>query len=183
MPHIQVPLDLPGILGPLAAYPGTGQHITGLAQALLRGESSLTAAEREMIGAHVSAGNECHFCMSGHAAAARHLLGERSGLMDEVLADPGSPKLDEKLRALLAIAGKVRRDGRTVTAEDVAAARAAGADDKAIHDTALIAAMFSMANRYVEVLATITPRDPAVYAAIGAGLATQGYNRPSPESH
>ena len=83
--------------------------------------------------------------------------------------------ISDKLRALLAIADKVRRDGRLVTDDDVQIAREAGADDKAIHDTVLIAAMFSMFNRYVDGLATWTPHDSAVFEAIGQRLATQGY--------
>ena len=51
----------------------------------------------------------------------------------------------------------------------------AGADDKAIHDTVLIAAMFSMFNRYVDGLATWTPTDPEFYEETGKRLATKGY--------
>jgi hypothetical protein len=69
----------------------------------------------------------------------------------------------------------VRRDGRTVTEADVSRARAAGADDRAIHDTVLIAAMFCMFNRYVDGLGTWAPRDPEAYAAVGARIATKGY--------
>ncbi|MGE0609015.1 MAG: carboxymuconolactone decarboxylase family protein [Pirellulales bacterium] len=179
MPPISVPEGLPGIVGPLVAYPATAKHIRGLAQELLRGPSSLTPAEREIIGAHVSSGNECQFCAKSHASAARHLLGENAELMDEVLANASSPRLDEKLRALLTIAGKVRQDGRSVTAEDIARARSAGADDRAIHDTVLIAALFSMSNRYVDGLATFTPTDAAHYDEAGKALASVGYNSPA----
>jgi uncharacterized peroxidase-related enzyme len=141
----------------------------------LRGPSSLTEAEREIIAAFVSSGNECYFCATSHAAAARHLLGDNCGLVDDVLANSNTAEISDKLRVLLSIAGKVRRDGRLVTDEDVAKARAAGADDQAIHDTVLIAAMFCMYNRYVDGLATWTPRDPASYDAMGARLAVQGY--------
>jgi hypothetical protein len=54
-------------------------------------------------------------------------------------------------------------------------ARAEGADDKAIHDTVLIAAAFCMFNRYVDGLATWTPEDPAIYQQIGAALSQRGY--------
>ncbi len=113
--------------------------------------------------------------MQAHGAAARQLLGEQSRLVAEVLADVTIAQIDDKLRALLTIAEKVRCDGRLVNDDDVRIAREAGADDKAIHDTVLIAAMFSMFNRYVDGLATWTPHDPAVYEAIGQRLATQGY--------
>lgn len=95
--------------------------------------------------------------------------------MADILENVMTANIDEKLRALLIIAGKVRLDGRLVTEEDVQRARSAGADDKAIHDTVLIAAMFCMFNRYVDGLATWAPRDPKVYEAIGARIATKGY--------
>jgi uncharacterized peroxidase-related enzyme len=182
MPHITLPDGVPGISGPMQAYPETAKPMRMLAQALLRGPSSLTEAEREMIATHVSRGNECHFCTSSHAAAARHLLPpERRSVVDALVADPQCAPVSEKLLALLEIAGKVRRDGRLVTAEDVANARAHGADDKAIHDTVLIAAAFCMFNRYVEGLATWQPDDPALYDEMGSRLAVLGYSGPSGE--
>ena len=159
----------------MLAYPETEKHLNGLAQTLLRGSSSLSEAEREVIATQVSHGNECFFCTSSHAAVARHLLGAGGGVVDAVLADPQAAAINAKLRALLTIADKVRRDGRLVTADDVARAREAGADDKAIHDTVLIAAAFCMYNRYVDGLATWAPRDPETYTRIGAKLAKEGY--------
>lgn len=49
-----------------------------------------------------------------------------------------------KLKALLAIAGKVQRDGKLVNAEDIERARREGASDVEIHDMVLIAAAFCM---------------------------------------
>jgi uncharacterized peroxidase-related enzyme len=161
----------------MTAFPETEPHLNGLAEALLVGPSSLTRAERELIATHVSAGNECSFCTGCHAATARHLFGDAAGVVDDVLARGTDAPLSPKMRALLTIAGKVRRDGRLVTADDVAAARAAGADDKAIHDTVLIAAAFCMYNRYVDGLATLPYPDPTGYAAVGEKLATKGYLR------
>ncbi|KDN86501.1 carboxymuconolactone decarboxylase [Kitasatospora cheerisanensis KCTC 2395] len=79
------------------------------------------------------------------------------------------------MRALLEIAGKVAESGLSVTEQDIAAARALGADDDTIHDTVLIASAFCMYNRYVDGLAAITPDDPAVYRMIGAHLSDNGY--------
>lgn len=174
MPHITLP-DQPGIIGPLMAYRETEQHLDGLANALMCGPSSLTRAERELIATHVSCGNECQFCMNSHAAVARLLWGDQSNVVDEVLKDVGTAELSDKLRALLVIAGKVRQDGRLVLSADVEAARQAGADDKAIHDTVLIAAVFCMFNRYVDGLATALPHNDREYEEIGARIATKGY--------
>jgi hypothetical protein len=57
----------------------------------------------------------------------------------------------------------------------VARARREGADDRAIHDTVLLAAAFCMFNRYVDGLATAVPDDPRAYEASGARLCTNGY--------
>ncbi len=175
MAHITLPEGVPGIVGPLLAYPDTEKHLSGLAEALLRGPSSLTPAEREIIAAFVSSANGCAFCTSAHAAAARHLLGPEAGVVDQVLADVQRAAVSEKLRALLVIAGKVQQGGRHVAEEDVRRARQAGAEDRAIHDTVLIAAAFCMFNRYVDGLGTWAPTDPAVYEQIGERLAHGGY--------
>lgn len=176
MAHIDLPDGVPGILAPMKQYPETATHMTGLAQALLRGPSSLTSGQRELIAAYVSSQNECTFCTGSHSATARHLLGEDAEIVDQVLED-GIEDADvgEKMEALLCIAGKVQRDARSVSEEDVARARRRGADDKAIHDTVLIAAAFCMYNRYVDGLDTPTPSDEAVYDEHGADLATNGY--------
>jgi uncharacterized peroxidase-related enzyme len=175
MPHIALPEEFPGIIGPMRAYPETERHLSGLAETLLRGPSSLTSAERELIATSVSAGNECHFCTQSHAAAAREHFGDQRQLVDLVLDDRETATVSAKLKALLDIAHKVRRDGRLVRTEDVERARAAGADDKAIHDTVLIAAAFCMFNRYVEGLGTWAPKDPEAYRTMGVRLANQGY--------
>ena len=61
MPHIELPAGEPGISGLLVAYCDTEQHLNALTQAAMRGPSSLTAAERELIAAFVSARNDCVF--------------------------------------------------------------------------------------------------------------------------
>jgi uncharacterized peroxidase-related enzyme len=131
----------------MQAYPETAVHLRGLANALLRGPSSLTPGERETIAAVVSAGNQCVFCTRSHAAVARHHLGKEQEVIDAALSGDPHAVVSIKLKALLTIAEKVRRDGREVTTDDVKQARAAGADDKAIHDTVLIAAAFSFRRR------------------------------------
>ncbi len=89
--------------------------------------------------------------------------------------NPATAPVSPKLKALLKIAGKVQKGGKSVLPEDVEQARQLGATDLEIHDTVLIAAAFSMYNRYVDGLATWAPDDPDMYRAQGARLATQGY--------
>ena len=132
-----------------------------------------------MIATFVSTLNDCYFCQTSHRAAAAHHLGGDYALVDAVrFNDPGA-NISEKLKALLAIAGKVQRGGKNVTSEDIAQARRHGATDLEIHDTVLIAAAFSMFNRYVDGLATFTPTDQDLYHTMGARMAHEGYIRPS----
>ena len=58
MAHITLPEGAPGIIGPMIAYPEAQTHLSGLAEALLRGPSSLTSAGRELIAVYVSSGNQ-----------------------------------------------------------------------------------------------------------------------------
>lgn len=118
------------------------------------------------------------FCMSSHASAARELYGDQREIVDCVIHNKDTPLLSEKMKALLTIAGKVQQSGKEVTPEDVQRARDHGAGDRDIHDTVLIAATFSMFNRYVDGLATLTPTDPKEYAAMGKRLAEVGYQVP-----
>lgn len=180
VPHIELP-ELPGIVGLLVQYPQTAGPLNGLADALLRGPSPLSPADRETIAAYVSARNECTFCAETHSAVARHMHAAQdagtidAGIVDAVIAHGERADVGPKLQALLAIAEKVRVDGRSVSAADIARAREAGADDKAIHDTVLIAAAFCMFNRYVDGLATLTPDRPEAYAQHAKNLAEGGY--------
>jgi alkylhydroperoxidase/carboxymuconolactone decarboxylase family protein YurZ len=114
--------------------------------------------------------------MNSHAAVARCLYGPDHSVVDQAISNFQQTDLSDKMKALLVVAGKVQQGGKYVTEEDVAAARKAGADDKAIHDTVLTAAAFCMFNRYVDGLATWTPIEPAMYEQAGALLAEKGYS-------
>ncbi|QNF34662.1 peroxidase-related enzyme [Adhaeribacter swui] len=181
MAHINVPEGVPGIRSLAMFRPDTGQHLYNLAQVLLRGESPLSAADRELIATYVSHLNNCMFCRNSHAAAARCLYSpEDSHHVDEVLADMQQSAVSPKLKALLHIAHKTQILGKAVLPGDIAAARDLGATDREIHDTVLIAATFCMFNRYVDGLATLTPTDAAAYAAMGERLSEHGYVTPQP---
>ena len=178
MAHIQVPEGIPGIRSLVMFRPETGKPLYQLAQVLLRDASPLSAADRELIAAYVSHKNNCMFCMSSHAAAARCLMGEESFIVDEVLADMQKADISDKLKSLLVIAGKVQISGKAVTEEDITAAKALGATDREIHDTVLIAAAFCMFNRYVDGLASFTPTDSEAYAEMGKRMVEKGYVMP-----
>jgi uncharacterized peroxidase-related enzyme len=178
MAHIQLPDGLPGIRGPMVFSPETTKPLGDLVQVLLTGPHTLTPAEREMIATYVSSQNDCFYCQSCHGStAAQHLGGSEAdyGLIASMKQNYEATAISPKMKALLAIAGKVQKGGKHVTGDDVARARQEGATDKEIHDTVLIAAAFCMFNRYVDGLATWQPSDPEIYREIGKQTSQLGY--------
>jgi uncharacterized peroxidase-related enzyme len=178
MAHIQVLEGLPGIRGPMVFSPETTKPLCDLVQVLLTGPHTLTPAEREMIATYVSSQNDCFYCQSCHGStAAQHLGGSDADyeLIAGMKQNYEATAISSKMKALLAIAGKVQKGGKHVTGDDVARARQEGATDKEIHDTVLIAAAFCMFNRYVDGLGTWQPSDPEIYREIGKQTSQQGY--------
>ncbi|HEV3150222.1 MAG TPA: peroxidase-related enzyme [Acidobacteriaceae bacterium] len=175
MAHIPTREDLPGIRGLFAFRPETARPLSELVEVLLHDKSTLTPGERELIATYVSSQNDCRYCQTIHGAtAAAHLNGDED-LVRSVKADFERAEISPKLKALLAVAGKVQKGGRQVLPEDVARARAEGATDLEIHDTVLIAAAFCMYNRYVDGLGTWAPDGMEWYRDRGQKVADHGY--------
>ncbi len=178
MPHIPLPPHLPGITGLLEYRLDTAAPIRELTQLLLRGESTLTTGERELIAALVSSRNCTNFCEAAHTKAADLLLGD-ADTARAVKADIETAPVSEKMKALLQIAALAQQSGRAVTTEAVDRARAAGATDREIHDTVLIAALFCLYNKYVDGLNTVAPApESGYYDMLGERITGRGYVRP-----
>lgn len=176
MPYIPLEEHLPGITGLLEYRKDTAAPIRELTQILLRGPSSLTEGERELIATIVSHRNQCRFCATAHTAAANVLLGEET-TAELVKQDIATAPVSDKMKALLTIASQVQVNGRNVTTEAIQKAKERGATDIEIHDTVLIAALFCLYNRYVDGLATVTPANAEFYKGLGLRLKDHGYNR------
>jgi uncharacterized peroxidase-related enzyme len=171
MPHIPLDENLPGITGLLNYRQDTALPIRQLTQTLLRGESTLTEGERELIATVTSQGNQCSFCTAAHTAAADAFYGDRN-TAEMVKNDPANAPVSEKMKRLLEIARRVQADARTVDTDLVEKARAT---DLEIHDTVLIAALFCLYNKYVDGLASVTPGEPAFYDRLASILKNNGY--------
>jgi uncharacterized peroxidase-related enzyme len=177
MPYIPLEKHLPGITGLLEYSPETGNVLRGLTQLLLRGPSTLSEAERELIAAIVSHKNNCSYCATSHTAAADAFLGEHE-TSEKVKQDIQSAPVSEKMKALLTIASQVQESGKSVKPETIEKAKLEGATEIEIHDTVLIAALFCLYNRYVDGLATVAPVDSEYYRQMAERLKSSGYSRP-----
>jgi uncharacterized peroxidase-related enzyme len=175
MAHIAINEQLPGIVGLLDYRKETAKPLSELAETLLRGPSTLSSGEREMIASYVSYKNDCHFCHTSHGAAAAAHLHKDINFVDDIKLGFIKTQISPKLRALLTVAAHVQQGGKKVSEQDISAARTEGATDLEIHDTVLIAAAFCMYNRYVDGLGTWAPQDNAAYVSMGERLAHEGY--------
>ena len=128
MAHIKLPEGFPGIRGPMMFRPETAKPLNELVDVLLRGPHTLSPADRELIATYVSARNDCTYCQTIHGAIAAHHLGGDEALVERVKLDFEHAEISEKLRALLAIAGKVQLGGKNVTSGGRRSRAGAGCD-------------------------------------------------------
>jgi uncharacterized peroxidase-related enzyme len=137
---------VPNVLRTMALRP---QHLLGwwaYYDELMRGESTLSKAQREMIAVVVSAQNRCHYCLVSHSAALRKLT-EDPPLVEQLATNYRYADVSDEERAMLDYAVKVTVDSSSCTEADVDALRAAGWSDPDILDIAQVAAMFNFTNR------------------------------------
>ena len=112
----------------------------------MRGPSPLSPGLRELIGAYFSKKNNCSFCSDAHAASAAGYLEE--GLVEEVLRDVETSRLDEPHKALLRYVAKLAEGAFKVTAKDIQKLKDAGWSEEAIYDTLTVASVFKFYNTW-----------------------------------
>jgi uncharacterized peroxidase-related enzyme len=117
MAHIQLQEGVPGIRGPMAFRPETAKPMRELAEVLLRSPNTLSPGEREAIATYVSSQNDCYYCQTIHGYAAAQYLDNNCALVDQIKRNYQEAPVSEKLKTLLAIAGKVQQGGKYVTSE------------------------------------------------------------------
>lgn len=153
-------------------YPELAAPLHEFAQALMRGDCPLSAADRELIAVHVSARNGCHFCRDAHAAALAQ-LDEHAPAPEQIGDDTLNEAVRPAMRPILAYAQKLNDAPATVDRGDVQAILDAGWDERAVVYAALVCGFFNLMNRWVEGLGL--PSDPSVVRQAGQMLSTQGY--------
>ncbi len=137
---------VPNVLRVYAIRPRHLQLWNEFYDELMRGESGLTKAQREMIAVVVSTTNRCHYCVVSHSAALRKLTGDPL-FVEQLATNHAYARVDPKERAMLDFAVKVTERSSTCTEADVDALREAGWTDEDVMDIAEVTAMFNFTNR------------------------------------
>lgn len=153
-------------------YPEFSDPLHVFLEALLRGPSPFSAAEREMIAGYVSGINECGFCHTTHTGVAER-LGTPEGLVRNLLASAELSGVDEKLRPVLRYVRKLTGKPASVGKADVDAILDAGWDERAVVHANLICGAFSLFNRWVAGLGV--DADPKFVEATIKQLLAGGY--------
>src|SRR4051794_21662399 len=113
---------------------------------LMRGESGLSKAQREMIAVVVSAANRCNYCVVSHSAAVRVETGDPQ-LADFLATNYRHAPLEPRDRAMLDFAYKLTKASDEVEEDDLEELRRLGFSDEEVFDIAEVAAMFNFTNR------------------------------------
>lgn len=154
------------------AFPATARPLLEYHEALLRGPSPLSVAERELIAAYVSGLNACSYCTGAHTATAA-AFGMAPALLDALWRDVDTSPVAPRLKPLLRYVAKLTRTPARLTEADAAEVFAAGWDDRALHDAVSVCGLFNLMNRLVEGLG-LAGR-PEYFKIAGERLHREGY--------
>jgi uncharacterized peroxidase-related enzyme len=132
-----------------AAYPLTSRPLLDYHQALLRGPSPFSAAERELIAAYVSGLNACGYCHGVDSATAR-AFGLDEGLVTALLDNVDTAPVDARMKPVLRYVGKLTLTPSRMIPGDAEAVFQAGWDERALHDAVSVCALFNLMNRLVD---------------------------------
>jgi AhpD family alkylhydroperoxidase len=128
-----------------------GNHMKQFTQEAMRGDSTWSVGDRELMAAYVSKVNDSPFCVGAHTATATRAYqdGER---VTAVLADLDTAPIEEGLRATLRMLGKLTREG-TLTAGDIRAVLGAGVSSAQIEDALAVGFAFNTTDRLANAFA------------------------------
>lgn len=120
-----------------------------LTHSLLRGDSTLSISEREIIAAYVSGLNECNFCSGIHTEVAEN-FGVDKMLIKNILTDIEQADVTPKFAALLQYVKKLTLNPSKITKKDAQSVFAAGWSEAGLHDAICICCLFNFHNRLLD---------------------------------
>ncbi|MDT8398066.1 MAG: peroxidase-related enzyme [Pseudomonadales bacterium] len=118
-------------------------------QSLMRGDSPLSPGVRELLGAYVSALNECAYCVGGHIATAKR-FGIEPDLLQALLDDIDNAHIEDRLKPLFRYVKKLSSTPHKMVQADADAVFALGWPEQALEDAIGVCCSFSFMNRLVQ---------------------------------
>ncbi|MDU9003723.1 peroxidase-related enzyme [Sedimentitalea todarodis] len=141
-------------------FPDTIKPLLEYHDALLRSDSPLSIAQRELIAAYVSGLNACAFCFGAHVIMAR-AFGISPETIEALMDDPDAAPVEAEMRPILAYVAKLTNAPATMTEADAQAVYDVGWSERALFDAIQTCALFNFMNRILEGTGvTAYPLDP-----------------------
>ena len=148
---------IPNVFMALAHRPDELRAFVAYHDALMKRDSGLSKAEREMIVIATSAENSCLYCIISHGAILR-IYSKHPTLSDQIAANYRKADLTDRQKAMLDFAVKICNRSAEVVDEDFAKLHAHGFSDEDIWDIGAITALFALSNRMAN-LTSMLPND------------------------
>ena len=149
-----------------------GRPMARLTQRIMRGPSSWSVADRELMAAYISRLNDCTFCVKAHGAIAARAYGDK-GKVSAALNDMETAPIAAPLRAVLRMLGKLMRE-HTLEAGDMKNLLDAGVSYPQIEDALAVCFAFNTINRLADALDFDVP-SPEAFEAAAKHLLKRGY--------
>ena len=129
--------------------PEAGRCISEWHQIVMRGESPLSVAQRELVVAYTSGLNACELCYGVHKLVAAK-FGIEEGIFEPLFNDIDTAPVDEKMKPLLRYARKLTLEPAKMVHADAQAVFDAGWSEQALHDAINVICMANFMNRIVK---------------------------------
>ena len=124
-------------------------------QAAMRGRSSWSVGERELMAAMVAKWNSCAFCEGAHGAVAAKEIQRQQ--VDATLSDFRSAPISERLKAVLIFLEIMTLRPVELTTEHANAVLRAGVSADGLKDAIAVGAIFNIVTRYADALDFLLP--------------------------
>ena len=141
-------------------------------QAAMRGPSTWSVGERELMAAMVAKWNSCAFCVGAHGAVAAKTM-ERP-LVDAVLTNFRSAPISKALKGALAFLEIMTLRPMELSAEHAKAALRSDVAAAALKDVMAVGTLFNIITRYSDALDFAIP-SPKEFDRAAAMLLKRGY--------
>ncbi len=149
-----------------------GGPMSGVTQEAMRGSSTWSVGDRELMAAFVAKTNQCEFCVKTHAAVAQRAYGDGK-TVSALLSDLDTVAIEQPLRATLLMLSKLTRE-HAVDADDMRAVLAAGASRQQIEDALAVCFSFNVIGRLADTFGFFVP-GPKAFKSGAKYLLDHGY--------
>ena len=149
-----------------------GRPMGAITQDAMRGPSTWSVGDRELMAAFVAKTNHSEFCTKAHSAVAQGAYRDGKKVL-AALSDLDTASIEEPLRATLFMLGKLTRE-HAVDADDMRAALAAGASRQQIEDPLAVCFSFNVIGRLADAFGFYVPGRKA-FEAGAKYLLARGY--------